>query len=111
MRRVPLPAGRGIARTRASGRDVLRRATPDITGLCGVAARLFSAASPGEGGAAFAGRGAGDKDDPRRTTIRLARVAASASLLLRPPATRARGFLLIGPSYPAGPGAAALLKR
>lgn len=67
MRRVPLPAGRGVARTRASRRDVLRRATPDITGLCVVAARLSSAASPGEGGAAFAGGAAGDKDDPRRT--------------------------------------------
>lgn len=39
----------GGARTRASRRDVLRRATPDITGLRGVAARLFSAASPGRG--------------------------------------------------------------
>lgn len=75
MRRVPLPAGRGVARTRASRRDVLRRATPDITGLCVVAARLFSAASPGEGGAAFAVRaGLFTADDP---------VAAESLLPLR----------------------------
>lgn len=67
LRRVPLSAGGGFARTRASRRDVRRRATPDITGLCVVAARLSSAASPGEGGAAFLGCGTGDKDDRQRT--------------------------------------------
>lgn len=72
MRRVPLSAGGGFARTRAS-RDVRRRATPDITGLCVVAARLSSAASPGEGGAAFPGRTTGDRDDPQWTIRRQSR--------------------------------------
>lgn len=98
-----------FARTRASRRDVRRRATPDITGLCVVAARLSSAASPGEGGAALPGRAAGDNDNPQWTIGRPSRrfrLAASPS-----PATRARGFLLIGPAYPAGYGAAATQKR
>lgn len=73
MQRVPLSAGGGVARTRASRRDVRRRATPDITGLCTVAARLSSAASPGEGGAAFPGRATGDKDDPQWTIQRQSR--------------------------------------
>lgn len=109
LRRVPLPAGRGVARTRASRRDVLRRATPDITGLCVVAARLSSAASPGEGCAAFAGGAAGDKDYTRRTIqwqSRRFRFAAS-------PAPDDAGPWLPPhrPSLPRGPGAAAILKR
>lgn len=38
-----------------------------------VAARLSSAASPGEGGAAFPGRATGDKDDPQWTIQRQSR--------------------------------------
>lgn len=49
-RRVPFPAGGGLCAQERAGRDV-RRATPDVTGPCVVAARLPSTAAPDEGGA------------------------------------------------------------
>nr|XP_020143601.1 uncharacterized protein LOC109730965 [Microcebus murinus] len=106
-RRVPFPAG-GRPRARVSSRDV-RRATPDVTGACVVAAGLPSAAAPGEGVAA-AGRslqGVARPTAATRTTTRTPGAATAQSPL--PPlrwslAAPARGFLLFLPCSPRASG-------
>ncbi|XDB48022.1 hypothetical protein ABFV05_001638 [Capra hircus] len=104
-RRVPLPTGGGLRAHERAGRDV-RRATPDVTGPCVVAAGLPSAAAPDEGGA-VAGCGVRGSCGPQRRRRRRRRLpggpalpAAESSLppLLRPRRHPARGFLLFCPA-------------
>ncbi|XP_017922422.1 PREDICTED: translation initiation factor IF-2-like [Capra hircus] len=104
-RRVPLSTGGGLRAHERAGRDV-RRATPDVTGPCVVAAGLPSAAAPDEGGA-VAGCGVRGSCGPQRRRRRRRRLpggpalpAAESSLppLLRPRRHPARGFLLFCPA-------------
>lgn len=103
-RRVPFPAGGGLCAQERAGRDV-RRATPDVTGPCVVAARLPSTATPDEGGA-VAGCGVQGSRGVRRQP-RLGRRSGAGHFQPRSRRSRpfsglwrrpAHGFLLSSPA-------------